>query len=44
MNRICLIIAAICFFVGAVPQLAALLNINWTNAGLGFITLALILG
>jgi len=44
MNQLCLILAAICFFVGAVPQLASIANINWTNAGLGFVVLAMILG
>jgi len=44
MNQICLIIAAVCFAIGALPPLSSLANINWTNAGLAFVTLALILG
>lgn len=43
MNRICLILATICFFIGAIPQLASIANINWTNAGLGFVTLSMVI-
>jgi len=43
MNRICLIIACICFAIGAIPQLSTIANINWTNAGLAFVTLSIIL-
>jgi hypothetical protein len=40
MNRICLILACICFTIGAFQKIP---EINWMNAGLAFITLSLIL-
>jgi len=43
MNQICLIIACACFAIGAFTKLASN-DINWTNAGLAFVTLSLILG
>jgi hypothetical protein len=43
MNEFCLILAAIAFGIGSLPKVAPS-EINWTNAGLGLITLALILG
>jgi len=43
MNQICLILACACFAIGAFNKLAPS-DINWTNAGLAFITLAMILG
>lgn len=42
MNRICLILALMCFTIGAIPKLAALAEINWQNAGLAFVTLSLL--
>jgi len=46
MNQICLIIAAVCFTIGAFNKLAAAISpvVTWQNAGLAFIALALILG
>ena len=41
MNNICLILAAVCFAIGAIPTAPQILN--WQNAGLFFITLSLIL-
>ena len=43
MNLYALIGAGICFTIGAFNKLAPS-DINWTNAGLAFVTLALILG
>ena len=41
MNRIiCLILAFICFGIGAFPKISS--DFNWTNAGLAFGTLSLI--
>ena len=41
MNKtICLILAAICFAIGSFPKVSS--DLNWTNAGLAFITLSLI--
>jgi len=41
MNRICLILAAIMFGIGAIPTAPAILN--WQNAGLCFVVPSLIL-
>ena len=41
MNRICLILAAIMFGIGAIPTAPPILN--WSNAGFFFLTLSLIL-
>lgn len=38
---ICLILAAICFGIGALAKVAPS-EINWTNAGLCFVTLSFI--
>jgi hypothetical protein len=38
-NTICLLVAAACFFIGAIGFDA---RINWTNAGLCFVTLSLL--
>ena len=43
MNKICLILACVCFAIGAIQKLAGS-EVNWTNGGLAFLTLALILG
>lgn len=45
MNKICLILAAICFGIGTFQKLAATINpdVHWQNAGLAFVTLSLIL-
>jgi hypothetical protein len=43
MNEIALIAAAVCFAIGAFSKLAPS-DINWTNAGLAFVTLSLIVG
>jgi hypothetical protein len=43
MNKIALILACICFTIGAIPQLASIGNINWQNARLAFVTLSLII-
>jgi len=41
MNRIiCLILAAVCFGIGTFSKLSS--DFNWTNAGLAFVTLSLI--
>lgn len=42
MNQIFLIIAAVCFAVGAIPETKS--GVNWTNAGLCFVTISLIAG
>lgn len=42
MNQIFLIIAAVCFAIGAVPESSS--RANWTNAGLCFVTISLIAG
>jgi hypothetical protein len=43
MNRICLIIAVILFAIGALPRIAGLVpDVNFQNAGLAFVTLALV--
>lgn len=41
MNQICLILAAVCFGLGALKTIPDYLN--WQNAGLFFLTLSLIL-
>jgi len=44
MNRICLILAVVCFAIGALPRVAALIpDINFQNAGLAFLTLSLVI-
>ena len=45
MNKICLIIAAIFFGIGAIAAAARIeLALNWTNAGLCMVTVAAIVG
>jgi len=45
MNKICLIIAAVFFGLGAIAATAKIeLAINWTNAGLCMVTIAAIIG
>jgi len=44
MTQILFILALICFAIGTIPAAAGMLNINWTNAGLAFLTLTLLLG
>ncbi len=41
MNRIALIAAAVCFAIGSLSKVAPS-DVNWTNAGLAFLTLSLI--
>ena len=47
MNQICLILACACFAIGSFNRLAPsddlLSKSNWMNAGLGFVTLSLII-
>ena len=40
-----LVLGVVCFTIGAFNKLAAAIgpNINWTNAGLAFVTLSLII-
>ena len=42
-SQICLIIAVVCFAIGTFPRLTGS-EIHWQNAGLGFVTLSLVLG
>jgi hypothetical protein len=45
MNTVCLIIAAVCFGIGALAAFIAKASaINWMSAGLCFVTIAYILG
>jgi len=45
MNIICLVLAVLCFSIGTFQKLAATISpdINWQNAGLAFVTLALVI-